>query len=85
MDLLVKKEDSGRTLSKVLNDLMKETLNSKKFFGEVTESESDDLDAKVINKQDADFVLRGEEGQILKEFAVKVVKSKYFDGQNSLL
>lgn len=85
VDILVKKEDSRKTLSKLLQDLSEAHLKRRRKPEESTDGDSDDIENMVINKNDSDFILKAEDGKVLKEYSVKIVKSKYFDGQPSLL
>lgn len=86
IDHLTKKDYPQTTLRSVIRELSSEWLSDKKqnqneeFF----ETDSFNLD-NILNPDDSEFLLCDEFGNIIKEYNVKIVCVKYFDGQNSLL
>jgi signal transduction histidine kinase len=84
LDILVKKEDSKKSLRKVV-----ETLSAKHLNRPASKNESSDdslfHDSCIINPDESEFVICSQNGKCLKEYAVKIVNVNYFDGRKSLL
>ena len=85
VERLINKDDNS-TLSTVIKNLSDEHFsNHKKLGNESSEEDYDPSEANVLNHDKTEYILCTDYGLVVKEYNVKIVKIKFFNGQDSLL